>query len=56
MEACISACPSSIFLIALATVLAEHSTTLFTLDANSSQVSSLSDLLVGWQRVERDHE
>ena len=52
MEACISACLSSILLIALA----ELSTTLFTLDASSSQVSSLSDLLVRWRRIECDHE
>ena len=54
MEACVSACLSSIFLIASATVSAECSATLFTLNANSSQVSSSSDLLVGWQRTERD--
>ena len=54
MEACISACLSSIFLIALATVSAEHSATLFTLDANSSQVSSSSDLLVGRRCTECD--
>ena len=56
MEACVSACLSSIFLIASATVLAKHSSTLFTLDANSSQVSSSSDLLVGWRCTECDHE
>ena len=56
MEACISAHPSSIFLIASATVSAEHSATLFTSDVNSSQVSLLSDLLVRWQCTEHDHE
>ena len=56
MEACVSTCPSSIFLIALATVSAEHSTTLFTSDVNSSQVSSLSDLLVRWRRTEHDRK
>ena len=43
-------------LIALAAVSAKRSTTFFTLDANSSQVSSLSDLLVSWWHTERDHE
>ena len=56
MEACISACLSSILLIALATPSAELSTTLFTLDANSSQVSSSSDLLVRRRCVECDRE
>ena len=56
MEACISALPSSIFLIASATVSAEHSATLFTSDPNSSQVSSSSDLLVGWQHIECDRK
>ena len=56
MEACLSAHPSSIFLIASAIVSAECFATLFTSDANSSQVSSSSDLLVGWQRTEHDHE
>ena len=56
MEACISAHPSSIFLIASATVSAEHSATLFTSDVNSSQVSLLSDLLVGRQHTECDRE
>ena len=56
MEACISACLSSIFLIALTTVSAENSATLFTSDANSSQVSSSSDLLVGRRCTEHDHE
>ena len=41
-----------IFLIASA----ELSATLFTSDASSSQVSSSSDLLVGWRRIECDHE
>ena len=48
MEACISVRPSSTFLIASAIVSAECFTTLFTSDVNSSQVSSSSDLLVGW--------
>ena len=52
MEACISACLSSMFLIDLA----EISTTLFTSDASSSQVSSSSDLLVRWRCIERDCE
>ena len=56
MEACISACLSSIFLIASATVSAKHSTTLFTSDANSSQVSSLSDLLARRRHNEHDHK
>ena len=56
MEACISAHPSSIFLIASAIVSAKHFTTLLTLDANSSQVSSSSNLLVGRQRTEHDCE
>ena len=56
MEACVSACLSSIFLIASPTVSGEHSATLFTSDANSSQVSSSSNLLVGWQHTERDHK
>ena len=36
--------------------LAEVSATFFTLDARPSQVSSSSDFLVGWRRVERDRE
>ena len=56
MEACISACPSSALLIASAVISSEHFTTLFTSDVNSSQVSSLSDLIVGWQHTECDHE
>ena len=56
MEACVSACLSSIFLIASATVLAKRSATLFTLDANSSQVYSSSNLLVGQRCTERDCE
>ena len=56
MEACVSACLSSIFLIASATASAKLSATLFTLDANPSQVSLLSNLLVGQQRTECDHE
>ena len=56
MKACISAHPSSIFLIALATVLAKHFTTLFTSDVNSSQVSSSSDLLVRWWHTEHDRK
>ena len=52
MEACVSACLSSMFLIALA----ELSATLFTSDASSSQVSSSSDLLVGQRHIEHDHE
>ena len=56
MDACVSACISSILLIASTTPLAELSATLFTSDANPSQVSSLSNLLVGWQRIEHDCE
>ena len=56
MEACISALPSSIFLIASATVSAKRSATLFTLDAYSSQVSSSSNLLVRQQCTECDHK
>ena len=56
MEACVSACLSSIFLIALATALAKLSATLFTSDANPSQVSSLSNLLIGRQRTEHDRK
>ena len=52
----ITTCLSSILLIAWATPSAELSTTLFTSDANSSQVSSLSDLLVGWWHIEPDWE
>ena len=52
MEACVSACLFSMFLIDLA----ELSTTFFTLDASPSQVSSLSDLLVGQRRIEHDCE
>ena len=54
MEACVSVHPSSIFHIASATVLAKCFATLFTLDVNSSQISSLSDLLVRWRRTEHD--
>ena len=56
MEACVSACLPSIFLIASATVSAKRSTTLFTSDANSSQVSLLSNLLVRWQCTEHDRK
>ena len=56
MEACVSVCLSSNFPIASATVSAERSTTLFTSEANSSQVCSSSNLLVRWQHTERDHE
>ena len=51
-EACISACLSSVFLIASAAL----STTLFTSDASSSQVSSSSYLLVRQRCIKRDHE
>ena len=53
-EACVSACLSSMFLIALATASAELSTTFFTSGASSSQVSLSSNLLVGQQRIEHD--
>ena len=56
MEACISAWLSSIFLIASATVLAELSSTFFTSDAISFQVSSSSNFLVGWRHIECDCE
>ena len=56
MEACVSACPSSTFLIASAIVLAKHFATLFTSDVNSSQVSSSSDLVVRRQCTECDHK
>ena len=56
MEACVSVCPSSIFLIASAIVSAKHFATQFTSDVNSSQVSSSSDLLVRQQRTECDHK
>ena len=56
MEACVSTHPSSIFLIASATVSAEHSAALFTSDVNSSQVSSSSNLLVRQQCTEHDRE
>ena len=52
MEACISACLSSMCLIALAKL----SATLFTLDASSSQVSLSSDHLVRRQHIEHDRE
>ena len=51
-EACISACLSPRFLIALAKL----SATLFTSDASSSQVSLSSNLLVRRQRIECDRE
>ena len=56
MEACVSACLSSILLIASETPSAELSATLFTSDANSSQVSSSSDLLVRQQHIECDRK
>ena len=56
MEACVSACLSSIFHIASATASAKHSTTLFTSDANSSKVSLSSNLLVRRQHTEHDHK
>ena len=52
MEACVSACLSSMFLIDSAKL----STTLLTLDANSSQVSLSSNLLVRQQHIEGDCE
>ena len=56
MEACISACPSSALLIASAISSSEHFATLSTSDVNSSQVSSSSNLVVGWQHTECDHK
>ena len=50
MEACVSARPSSTFLIASAIVSAERFATLFTSDVNSSQVSLSSNLVVSvWE-------
>ena len=54
MEACVSACLFSALLIALAIISAEHFATLFTLDVNSSQVSSSSNLVVGQRGTECD--
>ena len=51
-EACVSACLSSMFLIALAKL----STTLFISDASSFQVSLSFDLLVRHWCIERDRE
>ena len=56
MEACVSAHPSSALFIASAIISSKHFATLFTLDVNSSQVSSSSDLVVGWQCTECDHK
>ena len=56
MEACVSMHPSSALLIALAIILSKRFATLFISDVISSQTSLSSNLVVGQQCTECDHE
>ena len=56
MEACVSMWPSSALLITSAIISSKHFATLFISDVIPSQISSLSNLVVGRQCTECDHE
>ena len=56
MEVCISMWPSSALLITLAIISSKHFATLFLLDIILSKISSSSNLVVGQQHAECDHE